>query len=1184
MRIQQLDLLRYGHFTDVVIGLPASKPDFQMLLGENEAGKSTTMSSIEDLLFGIPTNSSRNFLHEYNAMRVGAILEKGSDTLKVRRRKGNKDTLLGDDDMPIPSGEGALVPFLAGADRRFYTRMFSLDHQRLQQGGKEILQAQDDIGQMLFSASAGIMGLRETLKTMEAEADALWASRRAAHRRYFQAEERLKAADAALRENVVTTSKWQLLKSAFETSNDAYTVIEGEIELKSAELRKLNRIRRVCRDVRKRAETESAIQTLGTVVPFDAGAAKILEKAATDEAAATTRIAALSEQIAALEAERAAMIFDDGLLARAEDIAQLRDRRIQVRAGKADLPKRRAELAAAEATLNRLAAELEWSGDIDQVIARIPAKTKVALLRGLLNRRGAQSGAVKNAKGAVAEAEEKLSEIDADIEALGPLTDVSKLTMVIKALRELGDLAGQIANSKRDEQEARTAIDRALKTLRPAVADSGVLESMPVPPLASVEAHRDACRSLKQRQQTHRERIRHAEQERVRHRKALERVIADEHVVAADELARLRGRRDAGWSIIRRRHIDGVAVSEDEVAAFSTSGELAEEFEAAIRVADTAADRRFEHADAAAQLAVIARQISEQEDLLESLGLEEKALAEECTALDSAWATLWSGTSVAREDPEVMIEWLRTRSEIVNLIAELGAAERHTDAWQQREVEAKRVVLAELDALGISTSSLAGQPLNLIVEAAAALERTHENAAKTRRDLDAAHHKATAAVARKRKEFEKAQAEWQAWTAEWEAALKTLQFPATATPETAEAQINAIDDMREAAVRISDLRHERIEKIERDIKAFEAEVAALAQAIAPHLQGADPEEAVLELDRLAAEAARVRDLKDAKDSDIGGVQRKIEECRASSGEAREIIARLQRKATVTSMDDLRIAIQRSDEMRALAAELDRLTAALTQDGDGLSVADLTAECSGTDFDAIAAKEQTITEEVQELRNRLMEAREIRNTARQVFDAIGGDDKAARDAADRQAALAEIAEIAEQYVRLRSAIVLLQWAIDRYRREKQAPMLKRAGELFTILTCGSFKTLQLEFDDHDNMQLAGIRQDGKRVPVAGMSSGTADQLYLALRIAAVEDYLGRAEPMPFIADDLFINFDDKRAAAGFRVLGELAKKTQVLFFTHHEHLLEVARKALGVTIARATLPAAASPPPRHSEAA
>jgi uncharacterized protein YhaN len=1184
MRIRQLDLLRYGHFTDAIIALPEGKPDFQILLGENEAGKSTAMNGVEDLLFGIPANSSRNFLHEYNAMRVGALLEKGSNTLKVRRRKGNKDTLLGDDDTSIPSGEGALAPFLAGADRRFYARMFSLDHERLRQGGKEILQAQDDVGQMLFSASAGIMGLRETLKAMEAEADALWASRRAAHRKYFQAEERLKAAEASMRDDVVTTTKWQSLKSAFETANDAYGVIESEIELKSAELRKLNRIRRVCRDVRKRAETQSAIDALREVIPFDADASKVLEKAAKDEAGATARIATLSEQIVALEAECAALIFDEAFLARAEDIAQLRDRRIQVRAGKADLPKRRAELAAAEATLNRLAGELEWSGDIDQLIARIPAKAKVAILRGLLNRRGAQSGAVENAKSAAAEGEDKLGEIAAEIEAHGPVTDVSKLATVIKATRELGDVAGQIANSKREEQEARTAITRLLKVLRPAVADAAVLESTPVPPLASVEAHRDACRSLEQRQRICRERIRNAEQERVRHRKALERIIADEHVVAADELERLRCRRDTGWSIIRRRHVEGVAISEDEMAAFGPRDALAQEFEAAMRGADSAADRRFEHADAAAQLAVIGRQIGEQDDLLESLALEEQALAQERTTLDAAWTALWSGSSVTPQDPDVMIEWLRTRSEILDLNARLSAAERLTDGWQQREDEGKRLVMAELEALGVSTTSLAAQPLHFVIEVGAAQERRHENAAKTARDLNEAHRKATGVVTRKRKDLEKAGAEWTEWTSAWQAALNALQLAATATPETAEAQINAIDDMREAAVRINELRHERIEKIERDVKAFEADVAALAHAIAPRLNGTDPEEAVLELDRQASDAARIRDLRAAKDSGIVGLQEKIDECRESSREARETIAHLQQKANVASTDELRIAIQRSDEMRRLSAELDRLRTALTQDGDGLSVAELGAECSGIDLDAIAAKDQTVTEEVQELRNRLMEAREARNTARQAFEAIGGDDRAARDAADRQTALAEMTEIAEQYVRLRSAVVLLQWAIDRYRREKQAPMLKRAGELFAILTCGSFQTLQLEFDEHDNMQLAGLRRDGRRVPVAGMSTGTADQLYLALRIAAIEDYLGHVEPMPFIADDLFINFDDKRAAAGFRVLGELAKKTQVLFFTHHEHLLEVARKALGAPISGVTLPVAESSPPSRSEAA
>jgi uncharacterized protein YhaN len=1184
MRIRQLDLLRYGHFTDAIIGLPAAKPDFQMLLGENEAGKSTAMNGVEDLLFGIPANSSRNFLHEYNAMRVGALLEKGDDTLKLRPRKGNKDTLLTDDNTPIPSGEGALSPFLAGADRRFYTRMFSLDHERLRQGGKEILQAQDDVGQMLFSASAGMTGLRETLKAMEAEADALWASRRAAHRKYFQAEERLKAAEAALRENVVTTTKWQSLKSAFEAASDAYGLIESEIESKTADLRKLNRVRRVCRDVRKRADAQNATAALGEVTPFEAGISEILEKAAKDEAAATARIATLSEQITALEAERAALIFDNALLARTEDIAQLRDRRIQVRAGKADLPKRRAELAAAEAALNRLAGELEWGGTIEQLIARIPAKGKVAVLRGLLNRLGAQSGAVENAKGALAEVEEKLAEISEERQALGPVTDVSELAMVIKATRELGDVVGQLASSKREQEEARNAIEHALKTLRPAVDDYAALENTAVPPLASVEAHRDACRSLEQRRRTCGERVRNAEQELARHRKAYERIIADEQVVAADELERLRGRRDTGWSIIRRRHVEGIAVSEQEIAAFGSPDALVGEFETAIRVVDAAADRRFEHADAVARLAVIGRQMSEQDDLLESLATEEHALAQERTALDAVWIGLWSQTFIAPQDPDVMIEWLRARSEILNRIARLAAADRHTGVWQQREAEAKRLVIAQLEALGVSTTSLVAQPLHLVMEAAAAEERRHDSAAKTARGLKDAHRKVEGTVVRKRKDLEKAEAEWAGWTSEWQAALQALQLPATATPETAEAQINAIDDMREAAVRINDLRHERIEKIERDVKAFEADVAALAQAIAPQLTGTDTEETVLKLDRLAGEAGRVRDLKRVKDSDIAGLEEKIEECRESSREAREVIAQLRQTAGVESIDDLRIAIQRSDEKRMLSTELDRLTTALMQDGDGLSVAELSAECAGSDLDVLAARDQTVSEEVQELRNRLMGARESRDNARRALEAIGGDDCAARDAAERQAALAELTEIAEQYVRLRYAIVLLQWAIDRYRREKQAPLLKRAGELFGILTCGSFETLQLEFDEHDNMQLAGVRHDSRRAGVSAMSTGTADQLYLALRVAAVEDYLDHSESMPFIADDLFINFDDKRAAAGFRVLGELAKKTQVLFFTHHEHLLEVAQRALGAPVSCVTLPVSAVAPRQRSQAA
>jgi uncharacterized protein YhaN len=77
----------------------------------------------------------------------------------------------------------------------------------------------------------------------------------------------------------------------------------------------------------------------------------------------------------------------------------------------------------------------------------------------------------------------------------------------------------------------------------------------------------------------------------------------------------------------------------------------------------------------------------------------------------------------------------------------------------------------------------------------------------------------------------------------------------------------------------------------------------------------------------------------------------------------------------------------------------------------------------------------------------------------------------------------------------------------------------------------------------------------------MSEGTIDQLFLALRIASIEQSVKGGSILPVLADDLFINFDDGRAEAGFRVLGELAKSTQVLFFTHHKHLLEIARRSL-----------------------
>jgi len=103
--------------------------------------------------------------------------------------------------------------------------------------------------------------------------------------------------------------------------------------------------------------------------------------------------------------------------------------------------------------------------------------------------------------------------------------------------------------------------------------------------------------------------------------------------------------------------------------------------------------------------------------------------------------------------------------------------------------------------------------------------------------------------------------------------------------------------------------------------------------------------------------------------------------------------------------------------------------------------------------------------------------------------------------------------------------------------------------------------EVDYNEQNQAQIVGCRQSGERVPTSGMSDGSSDQLYLALRVAALEDFLAQSPQMPFVADDLFINFDDARAAAGFGVLAGLAQRCQVIFFTHHDHLAELAQQSL-----------------------
>lgn len=1167
MRLRRLDLLRYGRFTGRSIEFPGSGCDLHIVFGPNEAGKSTALAAIEDLLFGIQAQSSYNFVHDYKEMRIGALLENGDVSLEFRRRKGNKDTLLGPDDLALAGGELLLQPFLAGADRAFFERMFSLDHVRLEQGGREILDARDEIGQMLFSAGAGIGGLRARLASMEEEAAGLWGARKSAKRLYTQAAERLEQADRDLREHTLTAAQWQERKTALVSAEAAHAELEHEYERMAVEDRRLARIRRVYRDVRRKQELATAIAALGSVVPLPENAAGLLTEAERGVFEATTRIDTLAGQLQQAREALAELSGDTALLLREEEVQLLHERRIEIRRAQKDLPRRQAELGAAEAELRVLAGELGWPrDDIAAVIAAIPPRAKLGLVRTLLAERGEAASDLSASGAALRDAEALHARLHERLQGMSSVLETGRLSAVIRSVRDLGDVTGRLRAADAEFSESLRRSQRLHASLHPAMASPEAVTGLRAPAHAEVQRYRDRFQNWEQHERELQRQMQAAEEDLTRTRGVFERSARDQSGGTGEQLTEARRYRDALWDLVRRRHIQGAPVPEEARRQFADELEdLVASFEPALRAADAIADQRFEHAESLGRLAELARGIEEQEAAIAALRRRQASLDEEGGRLQAEWLALWAPAPFEPLGPDAMLQWLDARSELAQALEAHDAAVARQAAQQTEERQARELLLAELAAQGVPRADLEADTLPVLVERAADLLQGYEHAARERQSAEQDLREAEAALERRRQDRAGAEAAWSGWQDRWQRTVIELGLSPESDPQEVARQADTIDALRDLAQRITGLRHDRIGKIQVDVADFERVVAGFVNEIAPDLEGSSADAAVVEIERRLAEAREIHKLQEERQATIRKLEAETAELDAALAVARQAIDRLRDAAGVETIEALRQAIERSDSQRHLQAELDATVRALEQEGDGLTVAELEQECAAADVDRIAARQDTLREQMEELRQRRDLAVEQRSGARAAFEAIGGDDVAARAAAARQEALAELGVVAERYVRVRSSAVLLKWAIDRYRREKQAPLLGRAGEIFATLTEGAFTALRVEYDDRDEPHLTGLRADGDPVAVPGLSTGTADQLFLALRLASIEDYLERAPGLPFVADDLFINFDDQRSSAGFDVLGQLAAKTQVLFFTHHRHLVDIARSRLGAGV-------------------
>lgn len=1139
MRFSSLNLERYGRFEGCELSFRAGSPDFHIIYGPNEAGKSTSLSAVSDLLFGFPARSTFNFLHSYPLLRIGAVLEDEGAALAVRRKKGTIGTLLDAEDRVID--EGPLLAMLRGQTRDTFALGFSLDQDGLRRGGRAMIAAHDDVGRALFAAGAGLTGVTEELGRLESEADAIWGPRAAARRTFTQAQRELDEAVRAVRDEALKPKVWLDAKTALAQSQVRLEDAQRRRDALLSSASQLERIRRIAPQVRIRSDQLATMATLANAVDIGETREEAAE-AAMAEADTALRDKGVAERLLAEDKDRAARYApDQSVLGAAAAIDALVVASGAIQKAHQDLGGIEAEYAAGAARVSRLREEAGTLG--------VTPPTRI--VSGGLRNLAADQAKDKAILREIEEAERQLAarrlEAAQDAVDLIPETEMAALKAAVAAARGLGmDIDERCLMLQRRAEAAADTVDVATTRLAPWHGEIEMLRRLSTPAAREIdEIGRALAAAVAEaaREAADARRAREEAEELALERKQL---VAAAGVSEAD-ISEARGIRQEHWAPIRD-HIVGAAPLDAPREAVSA-------FETALARADERSDQRFAAADASSRLMDLGQRRARL--MLEAAHADARAVkaTEEKETIRQAWSRRLTADSLPDLEPSRFQDWLGERDAALAASAAAKLAEDERRDTHEARNRARETLHALLGALGEAADDKALAPL--LREAEERVEEAGRLAQQAQLDeavrLQIQRDAATLKTRRANllQQMSARDADWRDRAA---AAGLGLGIDDAATA------LDVLEELRAALAAQADLQA-RIDGIARDRRDHAAQVAALiGPGVTPSQDS--PQDLTLLRERLAEARAAAVGLATLEET-IEGREEEVRQARARADAASEILAKLAADIDVADRESLSAAIIKSRALRALRSGLADSERAILAAGDGKTIEALILEAQDADMDALSGRTETLKAEIGVLNAEVAEHAAAHGDARRAFASIETQGLSASAAAGTaEEARAELAELAEHYILKRAQAVMLRWTIETYRARHQNPLLLRASALFNRLTSGRYAALRVETDGAAP-QLLGIRDDRRTaVEIDAMSEGTTDQLYLALRLAAVEQSVAKGVRLPFIADDLFVNFDDERAEAGIRVLTELARTTQVLFFTHHPHLVAIAREVVG----------------------
>jgi uncharacterized protein YhaN len=373
MWVEEISIENFGAFKHVKIA--DLGPGLTVIVGPNEAGKSTVLEFMRCIFFGFRRKSGRTNIYEClegSPRRGWVTVRTGQSRLRVQRTEkvGSKEGILTiSDERGNGLDTGAVPLFRSGLERAAYETLFAFDLDRLRQLDQEALRGK------IVSAALGSVAVNplDILKKLEERVKQLMKQSHKDDESLWAIQSRMSALDKQLKDLAQKPVKHSELKARLVTVDQRRGEISAEVHDKEVGLQSLANINRYEHQWRKMVSLDHESLRLEEARNFPADGIPRLEQALDKKRESSEEASELEDRLSHLRDQQRTLDPDTVLLEHSDSIHVLvRDDRSMTRRPQ-EIQQCETELTQANATVDEEIAALGNAWNRERVIRSDPS-------------------------------------------------------------------------------------------------------------------------------------------------------------------------------------------------------------------------------------------------------------------------------------------------------------------------------------------------------------------------------------------------------------------------------------------------------------------------------------------------------------------------------------------------------------------------------------------------------------------------------------------------------------------------------------------------------------------------------------------------------------------------------------------------------------------------------------------